>query len=533
MKKDLMDPLIDASNSTFVNDNNIQESPTGVPQAVKRICDLETDQLTEMSAPAKAMQTVQNPDLSSLNNNEVGAKPEETSLGKKQFSCKSCDYFARNKVDVVLHFKKFHMDRFIEDRSKVQVIQCSSCTMIYTDQRRLSMHKRVCKEIINKAKDDLSSQGSVDDKTLMMFQCAQCDFKTRYGGKFKAHLYNRHPVTSPLDNEVQNIAHSISISDTGDKLQLEVSGTIQEEGRSSKDPVIRVSPKANKKSSPKIKTPLIKQVWNCSKCKFSTKSEKVLSNHVTKKHPELTKTPVAVAKESKVDKTSSKISKIKRMESCPCCSFKTPINEKFSTHLIQHYPNIIPILNATSTTLSRRMNLCYQCPFCHYNAINHAKYSKHLAKYHIPEHSGKKNHQQMRATGKKVLKRKGQPKKEKQELTGKGFRQNAEKERSTLHEAEVLTCSKCSQFTVASLQDVALHYKTCSGPKAAEEETIRNGTSNKLHCPLEPSNKENTEESGKEEVTKPNLVQCKNCSFTTSKLVLLAMHFKKCATKEE
>ena len=531
MKKDLMDPLIDVNSPTFVNDNNIQESLTGVPQAVKRICDLETHQITEMSAPAKSMQTALNSDLSSLNNNEVGPMSEETLLSKKQFSCKSCDYFARNKVDVVQHFKQFHMDRFIEDRSKVQVIQCSSCTMTYTDQRRLSMHKRVCKEIVIKTKDDdLQSQGSVDDKTLMMFQCAQCDFKTRYGGKFKSHLYNKHPFPSPLEN----IAHSIDISKTGDKLHLEGSGTIQEEVQSSQDPVIRVSPKANKKSSPKIKTPptMPKQVRKCSICKFSTKSEKVLSNHVTKKHPELTKTPVAVAKESKVDKTSSIISKIKRMERCPCCSFKTSNTEKFSTHLIQHYPNIIPILNVTSTTLSRRMNLCYQCPFCHYNAINRAKYSTHLTKYHIPEQSGKKNPRQMRATGKKLLKKKGQPKKEKQELTVDGFKQGSGEDCPNL-QAEVLTCSKCSQFTAASLQDVAIHYKTCSGPKAADEDTIRNETSDKLHCPLEPSNKENTEESGKGEVTKPNLVQCKKCSFTTSKLVLLAMHFKKCATKEE
>ncbi len=518
-----MDSLIETVDPVFSNDIKMYENPVGEPQLVKQICDSEAAQITEMSANAKAMDIVQNPDLnkrvSYFNNNEISLKPEETSLRKTQFSCKSCDFFANSKVDIVVHFKEIHMDRTIEDRSKVLVLQCSSCSMTYSDERRLAVHKKVCKEIINKTKDDLQSQGSIDGETPAMLKCAQCDFKTRYGGKLKAHLYNKHPENTPWKNEVKNPDY---VANTGNP---ESPGTVQDEVKYS-----RISPKASKKSSTKNKSPLtsMQQNWHCVGCKFSTKSEKILTNHVTKKHPELTKTPL-------VGVNDVCFKKSKRIKHCPCCAFKTSSVEKFSSHLIENHPIFIPILNKTSKILSRRMNLCYRCPLCPYKAINCARYSQHLAKYHVPEQTGKKH---PRPLGKNDPENKGKPKKEKQKLPAEVPKKEFPDLPKAGHEAEVIMiCSKCSHFTSTSLKDVALHYKTCSGAKETGEDKIKKEPiedSNKLPSQLEQSEKSSPEERAKDEVnTKPNFVQCKKCSFTTTKLVLLAMHYKTCGTAME
>jgi len=343
----------------------------------------------------------------------------------------------------------------------------------------------------------------------------------------------------------------------------------------------------------KNQTPTSKQLRQCPSCQFTTKSAKILSNHLAKKHPELTTAPVEVKEKAltgkqlelttapeeekalfkknleltkvpekeristrnhpkvadvdmeeeknepakNVNKRPKDVKKFKQMRKCSRCAFKTASHEKFSSHLTKHNVKF-PTETPCSQTLSRRMNLVYTCAWCPFKAINFARYSTHFVKYHIVENVTEKENTELQVTP--ARRGRGRPRKQKEEvllmqiMLKKPSSNDSILSTSTTEEngsvnSESINLKRQRETDSGKVRFPVQNQYTEYSAKSPEQES-----ENKIESLV------SSEQKVKESLSLTYLlparaveVRCsKCCQFTATKLKSLAFHYKTCTGKK-
>jgi len=120
---------------------------------------------------------VDSPKQSQLEDNGETLFINDLTIDHHDLLCPKCDYKCQERKEFEIHFKEFHEDRVVEDRSLAKVCPCPYCPFKASDKRRLLYH----------AKFYCPARNQKTNK------CPYCDFRSRFSTKFISHLNNKHP----------------------------------------------------------------------------------------------------------------------------------------------------------------------------------------------------------------------------------------------------------------------------------------------------------------------------------------------------